>query len=95
MMGFSHPDNLNHLSFEPRNYGEVQEVSTLSAPDLAAILKWSKEVSSDINLASGNIAFYNNVVYFDLTSPQRWDGLLKLQLVKPSSYTSLMKPDRL
>jgi hypothetical protein len=27
--------------------------STLSASDLASILKWSKDISSDINLASG------------------------------------------
>ena len=31
---------------------EDQE-STLSASDLASILKWSKDISSDINLASG------------------------------------------
>jgi hypothetical protein len=40
---------------EPSNVDSAkdQEVSTLSAADLAAILKWSKEISSDINLASG------------------------------------------
>jgi len=27
--------------------------STLSATDLASILKWSKDISSDINLSSG------------------------------------------
>jgi hypothetical protein len=31
---------------------EIEE-STLSASDLASILKWSKEISSDINLSSG------------------------------------------
>lgn len=34
---------------------EDQE-STLSASDLASILKWSKDISSDINLASGESA---------------------------------------
>ena len=28
--------------------------STLTAADLAAILKWSKDISSDINLSAGN-----------------------------------------
>jgi len=30
------------------------EESSLSASDLASILKWSKDISSDINLSSGN-----------------------------------------
>jgi hypothetical protein len=29
--------------------------STLTAVDLAAILKWSKDISSDINLSAGNL----------------------------------------
>lgn len=29
------------------------EESSLSAADLASILKWSKDISSDINLSSG------------------------------------------
>jgi hypothetical protein len=33
------------------------EESELSAGDLASILKWSKDISSDINLLSGKIAF--------------------------------------
>ena len=41
---------------KPDTY-EDQE-STLSASDLASILKWSKDISSDINLASGEwVAF--------------------------------------
>lgn len=32
---------------------EEQEISTLMASDLASILKWSKDISSDINLSSG------------------------------------------
>jgi hypothetical protein len=35
------------------NLTEEQEIATLSAADLASILKWSKVVSSDINLSSG------------------------------------------
>jgi hypothetical protein len=34
---------------------EDQE-STLSAEDLASILKWSKDISSDINLSSGRFS---------------------------------------
>jgi hypothetical protein len=33
---------------------EAPEVATLSASDLASILKWSKDISSDINLSSGD-----------------------------------------
>jgi hypothetical protein len=33
--------------------GDEQEVSALTASDLASILKWSKNISSDINLSSG------------------------------------------
>ncbi len=32
-----------------------EQESTLSASDLASILKWSKDISSDINLSSGLI----------------------------------------
>jgi hypothetical protein len=35
--------------------------STLSAADLASILKWSKDISSDINLSSG-LSVYLSVV---------------------------------
>lgn len=34
---------------------EEDQESTLSASDLASILKWSKEISRDINLSSGMI----------------------------------------
>jgi hypothetical protein len=37
---------------------EEQEMATLSAADLASILKWSKIISSDINLSSGAISTY-------------------------------------
>ncbi len=33
--------------------GHDDQESTLSAADLASILKWSKDISSDINLSSG------------------------------------------
>jgi hypothetical protein len=32
---------------------EEQDIATLTAYDLASILKWSKDISSDINLSSG------------------------------------------
>jgi hypothetical protein len=33
--------------------------SALSADDLASILKWSKDISSDINLSSGKFAIFD------------------------------------
>jgi hypothetical protein len=41
------------------------EESILSASDLASILKWSKEISSDINLSSGTPQY---VLFLELTS---------------------------
>ena len=38
--------------------------STLSAADLASILKWSKDISSDINLSSGFFRGSAHWVYF-------------------------------
>lgn len=35
--------------------GIEDQESTLSASDLASILKWSKDISSDINLSSGKL----------------------------------------
>jgi hypothetical protein len=35
---------------------EDDQESTLSAADLASILKWSKEISRDINLSSGKLS---------------------------------------
>jgi hypothetical protein len=49
-------------------YGTVDnmdggDMSTLSASDLTSILKWSQEISRDINLASGMIASCNYCKY--------------------------------
>ena len=41
---------------------EDQEIATLSAADLASILKWSKIVSSDINLSSGVSIVKNTIL---------------------------------
>lgn len=39
---------------EDENYDQ-REMSTLSASDLASVLQWSKDISSDINLSSGKL----------------------------------------
>jgi hypothetical protein len=39
------------------NFNEEQEIAPLSASNLASILKWSKDISSDINLSSGEVYF--------------------------------------
>lgn len=40
-------------NFDGKADNSDDQESTLSAADLASILKWSKEISSDINLSSG------------------------------------------
>lgn len=42
--------------YEPNKMAtQDDQESTLSASDLASILKWSKDISSDINLSSGKV----------------------------------------
>ena len=50
------------ISFHPPTRIETNKLgnlddqeSALTAADLAAILKWSKDISSDINLSAGNL----------------------------------------
>ena len=63
-------------------YPDDQE-SALTAADLAAILKWSKDISSDINLSAGNLFLLTKTVFFigikSLLQPSR--GWRRLQLV--------------
>jgi hypothetical protein len=47
------PLNSNAPLILGRANGQDDQESTLSATDLASILKWSKDISSDINLSSG------------------------------------------
>jgi hypothetical protein len=42
----------SHLDHIKSDSNEDREVATLTASDLASILKWSKDISSDINLSS-------------------------------------------
>lgn len=51
------PLNLNASLILSRVDGHDDQESTLSAADLASILKWSKDISSDINLSSGLFCF--------------------------------------
>jgi hypothetical protein len=53
---------------EPSNVNSTKdrEVFTLSAVDLAAILNWSKDISSDINLASGTTTFILSLDFIDI-----------------------------
>ena len=53
MVGYTSP-SLMPLERENVKAGEARETTSLAAADLASILKWSKDVSSDINLASGD-----------------------------------------
>jgi hypothetical protein len=42
-----------------------QEESALTAADLAAILKWSKDISSDINLSAGNLCLLKSLFHWN------------------------------
>ena len=42
--------------------------SALTAADLAAILKWSKDISSDINLSAGNLLLMETVFFIGITT---------------------------
>lgn len=69
-VGFHTPAH-EHISMDTH---EDQE-STLSASDLASILKWSKDISSDINLTSGEWGHF--------------DGRYRLLLKLPSALQRL------
>jgi hypothetical protein len=48
------PNNQDLSRYDNTNVDiEDEQETTLRASDLAAILKWSKDISSDINLSSG------------------------------------------
>jgi len=47
-----HLDASSSYNITSRANGHDDQESTLSAADLASILKWSKDISSDINLSS-------------------------------------------
>jgi hypothetical protein len=49
---------------ESNKLGLDDQESALTAADLAAILKWSKDISSDINLSAGNPFLLTRTVSF-------------------------------
>ena len=52
-----------HIETNKLDHPDDQE-SALTAADLAAILKWSKEISSDINLSAGNLFLLMKAAFF-------------------------------
>ena len=64
--------------------------STLSASDLAAILKWSKDISSDINLSSGGrVHIICAVMAHILTALQRLTEIATGNCLVTSAFRSL------
>ena len=47
----------------PKNDEVIQSESQLSAAELSSILKWSKSIAADINLASGIYCPITNLVF--------------------------------
>ncbi|EPQ61132.1 hypothetical protein GLOTRDRAFT_113578 [Gloeophyllum trabeum ATCC 11539] len=52
MIGYRHQTSASIYEATKQDSLDEDDVATLSASDLASILKWSKEISSDINLTS-------------------------------------------
>ena len=67
-------DSTTHAISRMETDAHDDQESTLSATDLASILKWSKDISSDINLSSGwlsNSGSYCSSLIFLLPALQR------------------------
>lgn len=63
----SHPNRELQHTYGPHD-GLDDHETTLSAADLASILKWSKEISGDINLSSGT-AFISRILRVSKADP--------------------------
>jgi hypothetical protein len=68
--------------------------SALTAADLAAILKWSKDISSDINLSAGNLFLLMKTVFFIVIKIPH-TALKKLTEIATGGYTSIFTINKL
>jgi hypothetical protein len=77
---FHSPTRIDH----ELNHIDDQE-SALTAADLAAILKWSKDISSDINLSAGIPSPLSSLLKLNFLL-QHSKGWQRLQLVRFFQY---------
>jgi hypothetical protein len=57
-----------HIESNKLGHLDDQEESALTAADLAAILKWSKDISSDINLSAGNLCLLMKSLFIGINN---------------------------